>query len=69
LTSLHFKNKISVSTLNNKEKKMKTKTLKTVFASLFLFGLTLFVRSPQAFAATKTWDGGGSDNNMNTAEP
>lgn len=46
---------------------MKTKTLKTVFASLFLFGLTLFVRSPQAFAATKTWDGGGSDNNMNTA--
>ncbi len=34
---------------------------------LFLLSLSLFVLCANAFSAVKTWDGGGADNNWNTA--
>jgi len=55
--------------LNKTKKKVKMKKLKVVLSSLVL-GLSsfaLFAITPHAFAATKTWTGGGSDTNMNTA--
>lgn len=43
------------------------KKLKAFFAAFLLASSSLFVlATPHAFAATKTWDGGGSDNNMTT---
>ncbi|HZM64179.1 MAG TPA: hypothetical protein VFB59_03540, partial [Candidatus Saccharimonadales bacterium] len=43
------------------------KKFKTFFVAFLLAVSSLFVlATPHAFAATKTWDGGGSDNNMTT---
>jgi hypothetical protein len=42
----------------------------TSFITAFVISMSslLVLGMPHAFAATRTWDGGGSDNNMNTAE-
>lgn len=43
------------------------KKVKAFLAAFLLATSTLFVlATPKAFAATETWDGGGSDNNMTT---
>lgn len=41
----------------------------TSFITAFVISMSslLVLGMPRAFAATRTWDGGGSDNNMNTA--
>jgi len=54
------RNKMSIKINNN--------FWRSIVVSAFLFGLFTVFNSPEAFAATRTWDGGGGDSNWNTAQ-
>lgn len=45
----------------------KTKYIQALVLSVLLFGVVAVVRAPHAFAASKTWTGGGSDRKWSTA--